>query len=69
MNNVYNDQLAIVKLEQAIQDLQELQGDATPQRDKLIHFLRNAVEECQGYSRSYEQRLTERFSVPKEQYA
>ena len=62
MPHVYNNDTVLQKLEQAIQDLGELQGDGAPQRQKMIEFLRGAVNECREFGQAYDQRLTRELS-------
>lgn len=69
MPNLYNDRTMLQKLEQAIQDLGELEGQGDPQHQKLMQFLRETVEECREYGRVYGQPLTQQLSGSKEQHA
>ena len=62
MPHVYNNDTVLQKLEQAIQDLGELQGDGAPHRQKMMQFLREAVDECREFGRAYDQKLTRQLS-------
>lgn len=69
MPNLYNDRVLLQKLEQAIQDLGELEGQGDPQHQKLMQFLRETVEECREYGRVYDQPLRQQFSRSTEHHA
>lgn len=69
MPNLHDDQAVLQKLEQAIQDLGELDGEGAPQRQKLMQFLREAVEECREHGRTYDRHLAQQFSPSKEHHA
>ena len=57
MPNLYDDRVLLQKFEQAIQDLGELEGRRDPQRQKLMQFLRETVEESRELGRVYDQSL------------
>ena len=69
MPNLYNDRVLLQKLEQAIQDLGELEGRGDPQHQKLMQFLRETVEQCREYGRVYDQPLGQQSSRATEHHA
>jgi hypothetical protein len=57
MPAIYNNAVALRKMEQAIQDLSEVQAEGV---QKLRQFLIEAVAESRGHSRAYDERLLRR---------
>lgn len=62
MGHLYDNIVALQKMEQAIRDLGELNGDSAPQLQKLIQFLREAVDECREFGRVYDQQRVRQLS-------
>ena len=57
MPTIYNNAVALRKMEQAIQDLADVQADGV---QKLRQFLIDAVAESRGHSRVHDERLLRR---------